>query len=565
MGNNNEDIDQIKNDQFVNLDHALLNNSIDGIIVFDHSLKIIEWNRILELHYNIKKEEAVGKLIFDVFKEFSKEVEGGFLNEVLRGGNIFLKDRKYKQRKGFFEASISPFQNEDREVIGGIITIHDISEIKEMMATLQRKNAKLKKTNEELLNVMQERQKAEKQLQKAHSELEQRVKERTAELAKAKQIAEEASQAKDRFLANMSHEIRTPMNAIIGMSQLLQSTNIDETQKKYINSINFASDTLLSLIEDILDLSKINAGKIEFEETTIDLEKLLNGLLEVLRYRLHKDVALDYYIEKKLPATLIGDRVRLNQVLLNLTSNAVKFTEKGTISIEVRELERSAEQVKVEFKVVDTGIGIADDKKDKIFESFTQASSNTTRKYGGTGLGLTIVKQLVELQNGEIHVKSKIHEGSEFRVVLNFKYNNEKTEDATIEIDDSKISLDGIKILLVEDNDLNQFLAANHLRNSGAIVDFALDGVEAVRKAERNEYDAILMDIQMPRMDGYEATTRIRERDKDVPIIAMTAHAMIDEKNKCLKLGMNDYITKPLKIEKFISTIYHVLQQNKLN
>jgi PAS domain S-box-containing protein len=559
-----EDKQQKKENEFIHLDRALLNNSTDGIIVFDRDLKVVEWNKILELHYNIKKEEAIGNVLYKVYPEFDKSADGSFLHEVLRGGNIYLKDRNYKTRKGYFEASISPFFNDEQEVIGGIITIRDITEIKEMMAVLQRKNAKLRNTNEELLIEMKERQKAEIQLQKAHNELEQRVKERTAELAKAKKHAEEASQAKDRFLANMSHEIRTPMNAIIGMTQLLLKTTIDETQRKYANSISFASDTLLSLIEDILDLSKINAGKIIFEETSIDLQRLFNGLSEVTSYSLRKDVQLESKIDKGIPDILLGDRVRLNQILLNLTSNAAKFTEKGKISIEAKPVEQNSETVRVEFSVRDTGIGIAEDKLDKIFESFTQASSTTTRKFGGTGLGLTIVKQLVELQEGRLSVRSKLHEGSEFSFQLDFGYRDKKTETSiTNEEEEELISLEGVRILIVEDNDMNQFLAENLLTSHKAIVEIAVDGLDALYKIDEKEYDLILMDIQMPRMDGYEATRRIREFNTDIPVIAMTAHAMVDEKNKCLEAGMNTYITKPLKAEKLISTISSVLKKQK--
>lgn len=561
--NHPEDKEHKKGSEFIHLDRALLNNSTDGIIVFDQGLKVVEWNKILELHYNIKKEKAIGNLLYDIYPEFDKSKDGSFLDEVLRGGNIYLKDRNYKTRKGYFEASISPFFNDEREVIGGIITIRDITEIKEMMAVLQRKNAKLRHTNEELLIEMKERQKAEIQLQKAHNELEQRVKERTAELAKAKQQAEEASQAKDRFLANMSHEIRTPMNAIVGMTQLLLKTTIDETQKKYANSISFASDTLLSLIEDILDLSKINAGKITFEETDIDLQRLFNGLSEVTGYSLRKGVDLEAKIDKDIPDILVGDRVRLNQILLNLTSNAAKFTEKGKISIEAKAIKQDQNKVRVKFSVRDTGIGIEEDKLDKIFESFTQASSTTTRKFGGTGLGLTIVKQLVELQGGKLTVQSKLHEGSEFSFHLDFGYRDKKKPRSINDEEKEIISLNNVKVLIVEDNDMNQFLAENLLTSHGAAVEIAVDGYDALRKIDEKKYDLILMDIQMPRIDGYEATQKIRQDNINVPIIAMTAHAMVDEKNKCLEAGMNSYVTKPLKAEILLSTISSVLRKKQ--
>lgn len=543
---------------FFHLEKALLNNSTNGIIVFDTKFRLIECNKIIELHYAIKKEEVLRKNIFDVFSEFQKNTDKGIFDEVLKGGNIFIKDRKYKTRKGFFEASISPFYNRERELLGGIITIHDISDIKDMLEVLHWKNDKLKKTNEELLQQIKERKRAENKLQKAHNELEQRVIERTAELASAKHEAEEASQAKDKFLANMSHEIRTPMNAIIGMSHLLQKTKIDDEQKQFVQTINFASNTLLSLIEDILDLSKINSGKIEFEETEISLKKLFEGLKQVISYRLKKNVKLNYNIDNNLPNILIGDRVRLNQILLNLTSNAAKFTKKGQIIINADQHHKDSKKVKVRFSVLDTGIGITSDKLDSIFNSFTQASSDTTRKYGGTGLGLTIVKQLVDLQGGEIEVKSEVNKGSEFIFYLTFGYKNNahNPDEKKVKKIEDKIALRGLKLLVAEDNDLNQLLIQKLLSSYGANVKIACNGVEALNFLDDDSYDLILMDIQMPLLDGYETTRKIRKELCDkTPIIAMTAHALVDEKQKCIELGMDNYVTKPLKAETLLAAI----------
>lgn len=561
---NNDELDN--NEISIHLEKALLNNSTNGIIIFDTNFRIVECNKIIELHYGISKETSLRENIFEIFSEFEKNTDEGLLKEVLKGGNVYIKDRHYKSRKGFFEASISPFYNREHEILGGIITIHDITEIKEMLDVLQKKNAKLKKTNAKLLQQMKERQIAEEKLQKAHNQLEQRVIERTAELSKAKKQAEEASQAKDKFLANMSHEIRTPMNAIIGMAQLLQKTKIDDEQRQFVQSINFASNTLLSLIEDILDLSKINSGKIEFEKTDIDLNKLFKGLAQVVSYRIKDSVKLESEIDEEIPEILVGDQVRLNQILLNLASNAAKFTEEGKIKLSAKNIEKDEKTVTIRFSVKDTGIGIEGEKLDKIFESFTQASSDTTRKYGGTGLGLTIVKQLVELQGGKLKVNSKIDEGSEFVFTLTYEYKNYSDSDIGSEVNllEKDDCLEGIKILVTEDNDLNQLLAQKLLESYGAKVDIAENGIEGLKLIGEKSYDIVLMDIQMPKMDGYETTQKIRkEYYKKTPIIAMTAHALIDEKQKCLNAGMNDYITKPLKAELLLKTILKSVENNK--
>lgn len=545
------------------LNGALLNNCVDGVIGFDNSFQVIEWNMIMELHYGIDRAKATTMSVFEALPELDEEKDIDLLREVLNGGNIYLKDRRYKLREGYFEILITPILGKNKEVIGGIITLHDITEIKEMLEKLRKQNQQLSKANELLQKEIAEREKAETNLKKAHSNLERRVKERTAELSKAKYEAENASREKDKFLANMSHEIRTPMNAIIGMAQLLKETQLTEHQTKFVNSINFASDTLLSLINDILDFSKIEAGMIDFEDRPFALDELMNEVLEITSFKCENSkVQLEKHVDKAVPTIISGDKYRLNQILINLLSNAVKFTHEGRILLNIKLRNETKEEVLLEFSVKDTGIGIPQDKINSIFDGFTQASSDTTRKYGGTGLGLTIVKSLVELQNGELNVKSTEGLGSTFIFTLPFKKNPD-TEGTSKGSSEALQNLEGIKILVVEDNELNQFLIQSLLQKHKADVHVVCDGVAAVDAFDNDSYDIILMDIQMPNMDGYEATRKIRsnfgKKKTAIPIVAMTAHALVGEKEKCIAAGMDDYITKPIKVSELLKCIHRAL------
>ncbi|UII21790.1 PAS domain-containing sensor histidine kinase [Fulvivirga ligni] len=550
------------------LSNSLLDNCVDGIIGFDRDLRIIEWNKIIELHYGISKEIAINNYIFDYFPELSKDEDHKLLAEVLKGGSIYLKDKCYKNRPGFYEILIAPVHDYEKNVIGGTITLHDITEVKEMLERVSLQNKKLMRSNEQLQVEINDRKKAEDDLKQAHNHLEQRVQERTAELAKAKQEAENASKEKDKFLANMSHEIRTPMNAIIGMAQLLSDTRLTKQQQKYVETINSASDNLLSLINDILDFSKIEAGMITFENKEFDINKLAAEVLEITAFKCEgEQIQLNKNISEHLPAIIKGDKYRLNQILLNLLSNAVKFTSHGNISLTLNLEKETDQQVFVNFKVKDTGIGIPDDKLETIFHNFTQASSETTRKYGGTGLGLSIVKSLVELQGGNIEVRSKEGLGSEFIFTIPYDkaqpHNNKTTREP--KPTSQKAQVEGKKILVVEDNELNQFLIKSLLLKQKAEVHIANDGQKAVERLKIETFDLVLMDIQMPNMDGYEATKQIRagiESDITIlPIVAMTAHALVGEKEKCLAAGMNDYITKPIKIIELTDCLKRVLNR----
>ncbi len=366
----------------------------------------------------------------------------------------------------------------------------------------------------------------------------------------AKEKAEEATRAKEQFLSTMSHELRTPMNSVIGISNLLLDDNPRPDQEENLNILKFSAVNLLAIINDILDLSKIEAGKMEFLKEDFDLHYTLINIKRAHALRAEeKGIKISLQVDEKLPNILNGDAHRLNQVLNNLVSNAVKFTEHGTVGIHVGIQEETENQVKLKITVADTGIGIANDKLGVIFQSFGQASPETAQKYGGTGLGLAITQKLVELQGGEIDVTSHIGKGTTFTVSLKYERGNVlyRNEKPMLPAESSK--LDNVRILLVDDNLINQKVAIKFLSRWKAQVTTADNGQEAIDKHLANDFDLILMDLQMPVMDGLEATNLIRRMAEPVkatiPIIALTAAAMNQERELALKLGVNDYVCKP--------------------
>ncbi|MEK6616608.1 MAG: ATP-binding protein, partial [Bacteroidota bacterium] len=360
-------------------------------------------------------------------------------------------------------------------------------------------------------------------------------------------IAEDAVKAKQQFLSNMSHEIRTPMNAIIGFTKVVLKTDLSAKQKEYLTAIKMSGDALIVLINDILDLAKVDAGKMTFEQTPFKMALSISAMLHVFETKIQeKNLRLVKEYDSKIPEVLVGDPVRLHQIILNLVSNAVKFTTKGKITVSVCLLNEDSEKATVEFAVTDTGIGIPENKIEKIFENFQQASSNTARLFGGTGLGLAIVKKLVESQNGTISVKSKINKGSTFSFTLNFQKTKSEAEQEP-EIVELGTEIKNIKVLVVEDIALNQLLMKTLLDDFGFERDIASNGKIAIEKLQAKSYDIILMDLQMPEMNGFECTEYIRSKmNSKIPIIALTADVTTVDLAKCKAVGMNDYIAKPV-------------------
>lgn len=391
-------------------------------------------------------------------------------------------------------------------------------------------------------------------------ELTDLVNQRTIELQQKNEELIRTQKYKEQFLANMSHEIRTPMNAVVGVTNLLLSTDVDSKQLKYLETIKHASENLLVIINDILDFSKIEAGKLEIEEADFNLRKVIDGMKNTIHHRVEeKSLELLVEIDEEIPEYLVGDQVRLNQILLNLAGNAVKFTSKGKISVKCQLLERDGTNVRLKFSVTDTGIGIPKEKQGLLFQSFSQADSDTTRIYGGTGLGLAISRQLVELQGGTIAVESEPGKGSTFYFDLRYPVGKaelkKKSKAGGLDAD-----LQNLKILLAEDDDFNQMVARDTLELliKGVTVDIAANGKVALEKAGKDRYDLILMDVNMPVMDGYEATRQIRKLPPpacDVKIMAMTASVTQNESDKSINSGMNDFISKPFRPEDLFAKI----------
>jgi PAS domain S-box-containing protein len=502
---------------------SLIEASRDPLVVISPEGKITDMNNALVNITGISREALKNTDFLDYFTEPQKARE--VYQEVFAKGSVAdspltLRHADGKLTDVLFNGSV--YRDDHGNVMGVVIVARDVTEKKRIANEL----------NEAIVF-------AELAVDIAE---EAKVKAEHATIT-----AENAVKAKQQFLSNMSHEIRTPMNAIIGFTKVLLKTELTEKQKEYLLAIKMSGDALIVLINDILDLAKVDAGKMTFEQTPFKLSASLSAMVHLFETKIQeKNLKLVKEYDENIPEVLVGDPVRLHQIILNLVSNSVKFTTKGKITVSVSLLTEDEKKATIQFSVTDTGIGIPADRIGKIFENFQQASSGTSRLYGGTGLGLAIVKQLVESQGGSIHVNSVINEGSTFSFELSFLKTNDNAEleSDSIELD---VDLKDIKILVVEDIVLNQLLMKTLLDDFGFARDVADNGKIAIEKLRTNTYDVILMDLQMPEMNGFEATDYIRNiLNLQTPIIALTADVTTVDLAKCKAVGMNDYIAKPV-------------------
>lgn len=493
---------------------SLIEASLDPLFTINLKGKITDSNNASVKITGVSREQLIGSDFFEYFTDPLKARE--VYKEVFANGfvaNYPLTIRDGKLTDVLFNGSV--YKDGQGDVIGVVVVARDITEQKRIATELT-----------EAIVI---------------AELATGI----AEVAKGN--AENAVKAKQQFLSNMSHEIRTPMNAIIGFTKVLLKTELTAKQKEYLTAIKMSGDALIVLINDILDLAKVDAGKMVFEKTAFRMAISISAMLHLFETKIQeKNLQLVTIYDKNIPEVLVGDPVRLHQIVLNLVSNAVKFTNKGTITMRVELLSQTDETVEVKFSVSDTGIGIAESKLDKIFENFQQASSGTSRLYGGTGLGLAIVKQLVEPQGGKLTVTSEMGVGSIFSFTLQFQKTDEQPR-VDAEIEQESFEHKNIKVLVVEDIPLNQLLMKTLLDEFGFERDIAGNGKIAIEKLKENSYDIILMDLQMPEMNGFEATEYIRNTMLlDIPIIALTADVTTVDLAKCKAVGMNDYIAKPV-------------------
>jgi PAS domain S-box-containing protein len=504
----------------------IIHNARSGVIVLDANSVVVDINKACEGLLGIRESDVMGKhsdSALSLYPELAGALDLGDVSGI-REAEVWIDGRNE-----YFEIRSSLLKSRGDRLLGKLVIIYDITE----------------------------RKRREEELRAAQIELE-------AALANAEKLAEEAktaSIAKSQFIANMSHEIRTPLNGVIGMIRLLLDTNLDDTQREYAELAETSSTALFEVVNDILDFSKIEAGKLDLEMADFDLHPVVKSVEGMLAGRVReKGISYVSHISPEVPSILHGDKARLRQVLANLVGNAVKFTETGGVDVQVCLENRSRETAVLRFEVKDTGIGISPEKIESLFHAFSQEDGSINRRFGGTGLGLTISRKLVAAMGGEIGVDSIKGKGSTFWFTVPFWAAVKSSGKDIPGSADELVDLHGFRILLAEDNPVNQRLAVILLKKMGCQVDVVQNGLEAVNALKSEEYDLVLMDVQMPDMDGLEATRAIRDKasdviDHDIPVVAMTAMAVKDDREECLAAGMNGYISKPVDAKLLASVV----------
>ena len=509
---------------------AIFNSAFEAIVTSDESGTITKWNPRAEKMFLYESDEAIGKKVQDLIippkyresfnrdtKKFYELGHGPLLNKTIEIEAIRKNGETFP-----IQLSVSATKKDGRYVFTSFID--DITE---------------RKKNE-------------------------------MELITAKQVALAATQAKSEFLANMSHEMRTPLNGIIGLTDLMCETALSEEQQKFANLIRESGSNLLTIINDILDFSKIEAGRLAFEQIRFNLDTLVRNTVDLLRFKANeKGLQINTYADIDVPTEMIGDPGRLGQVIINLLGNAIKFTHQGSIQLRIRNENKDAKNPKLHFSVIDTGIGISEEAVHKLFHPFVQEDGSTARKFGGTGLGLSISKRLVEMMKGELGVESKKNEGSTFWFTAYFQsvsgeveLEESKGKVLAFPVSNAKVATHSTtKILVAEDNSTNQLLTLSFLKSLGYSAQAVANGLEALEAFKTGNFDLILMDCQMPEMDGFEATKQIRNFESStgghIPIIALTANAMKEDEDRCKSAGMDDYLSKPIKKDRLGIAIAH--------
>ena len=515
---------------------------------------------------NIRQGSHVSTLVSSADDSQDDERERGAAELVVANKELAFQNAEKEKRAA--ELAIANkelvFQNNEKEKRAAELVIAN-KELVFQNNEKEKRAAELAIANKELVFQNNEKEKRAAELVQHRNHLEELVSARTAELAAARDAAEASNISKSAFLANMSHEIRTPVNGIVGMANILRREGLTGKQAQRLDTIDVCANHLLSVINDILDLSKIEAGKFTLEEAPLNVSSLMANVNSMLSDRA-KAKSLQLLIEAEhLPRNLLGDPTRLQQALLNYATNAVKFTDKGVVTLRALKQEETAGDVVVRFEVSDTGIGITDEAMSRLFSAFEQADNSMNRKYGGTGLGLAITRRLADLMGGKSGVFSTPGVGSTFWFTAKLKKSSEAAlaeRETAVEAEaEIRRRYAGHRFLVVDDEPINREVAMMQLEFADLVVDTAGDGAEAVVLARKNDYEAIFMDMQMPKLNGVEATLAIRQLPgcRDTPIIAMTANAFAEDRARCLAAGMNDFLIKPFDTDQLFAILLRAL------